>query len=216
MLDNHSMPEQLPAMNTSCHQLSFNAIKVYKITIFICLHMSDYCLHFQRSPSFKIFFESIVMKHGELISSKHGTRDCTDTKPHPDLFKKFQFTVFAFDCWFISATARHCSPDSCKFTEMRISKTFKEWQEQVQLVLIYYAAVLINGVCPTDLLASKHLHTLVQGSPLEVIQYILESFTFQEKKSDYLQQCKGKDDRYPEAKISFELQEWLTNVHTHA
>lgn len=71
---------------------------------------------------------------------------------------------------------------------MRIRQTFKELQEQVQVVSISYAAVLINGVCPTDLLASKHLHILFQRSPLAAIQHILESFTLQEKKSDYLEQ----------------------------
>lgn len=133
VLDNHSMPEQPHATNTSCHQLSFNAVKVYEITTFICLHIV-WLLYFQRSPSFKIFWEHCYESwKADLLKTWYSRRDCTDNQPHPDLFKKFQFTVFAFYCCFISVTSRHCSPDSCRFMEMRISKIFKEWQEQLQV-----------------------------------------------------------------------------------
>lgn len=99
---------------------------------------------------------------------------------------------------------------------MRLRQTFKELQEQVQAGSIYYAAVLINGVCPTDLVASKHLHILFQRSPLAAIQHILESFTLREKKSGYSEHWKRNVDRHPEAKISSDLQVWPTNVHAHA
>lgn len=58
VLDNHSMPEQPHAKNTSYHHLSFNAVKVYKTTISVHFCTSDYCLYFQRSPGFKIFLRA--------------------------------------------------------------------------------------------------------------------------------------------------------------
>lgn len=54
-LDNHSVPEQSHATNSSCHQLFFNDINVYKIAAFIHLHKSDYFLSLQGNPSFNCF-----------------------------------------------------------------------------------------------------------------------------------------------------------------
>lgn len=64
---------------------------------------------------------------------------------------------------------------------MRI-RHLKSGKNKYRWVLICYAAVLINGVCLTDVLARTHLHILFQESLLEVIEHILGSFTLQKKR----------------------------------
>lgn len=170
-LGNHSVPEQSHATNSSCHQLSFNDINVYKIAAFIHLHKSDYFLSLQGNPSFNCF-EGADLKTWCSIAHINS---CILT------FKKFQFIASAFYHCFISVTSRHYSPDCCRFTEMRI-RHLKSGKNKYRWALICYAAVLINGVCLTDVLARSHLHILFQESLLEVIEHILGSFTLQKKR----------------------------------
>lgn len=58
----------------------------------------------------------------------------------------------------------------------------KSGKNKYRWVLICYAAVLINGVFLTGVLARKHLHILVLESLLKVIEHILGSFTLQKKR----------------------------------
>lgn len=126
------------------------------------------------------------MNHGEMITSKHGTSEEIVLITSHILTCSKSFSLLCLHFTVALSLSLQDIPDSCRFIGMRI-RHLKSGKNKYKLVLIYYAAVLINSVCPTDLLASKHLHTLVQGSLLEVIEYILESFTLQEEKSDYLE-----------------------------
>lgn len=128
-----SFPLKLPRYKTL--QLSFIFIRLISICIF------------REIQALRSFSDHYYESWGaDVLETWDSRRDCTDNWSHLDLLKKFHFTLFAFYCCFCSVTSRHYSPDRYRFIETRISH-LKCGKDKYRLGLVFYAAVLIHGVC---------------------------------------------------------------------